>query len=127
MSTASVRRVVERFLEYDYSVLSDDVVGEALGLGIRVMGPAGVEKAVGEIYEQMFTAEPENKALYVDEKAGILEYDIVGTHTGDVPGIPASGREIRLPCVSIYEVTGEKITAIRVYVPTQLLRDPVAG
>jgi ketosteroid isomerase-like protein len=124
MSIESVRSVVERFLEYDYSVLADDVVGEAIGLGIKVSGPSGVEAAVEEIYQQIFNAEPENKALHISETCGVLEYDVVGTHTGAVPGIAPTGRSVRLPCVSVYEVRDGKISAIRAYFPLQSLLEP---
>ena len=126
MSVESVRSVIERFLDYDYSALADDVVGEAIGLGLVANGPDGVQGAVGDIYEKMFTAEPQNKALYIDEKGGLLEFDLVGTHTGEVLGAPATGRSVKVPCISVYEVTGDKITAIRMYVPTQVLLDQIA-
>jgi len=38
-------------------------------------------------------------------RAAILEWTYAGTHTGDIPGLAASGRTISLPGVSIYRLT----------------------
>ena len=121
MSLESVRSVCQRFVDYDYTVLRDDVVAEAFGFGIKVVGPKAVEAAVEQIFQKMFTAEPENKALHIHEKGGVLEYDLVGTHTGEILGVAPTGRSVRLPCVSIYDVTVDKISAIRAYFPSQLI------
>jgi steroid delta-isomerase-like uncharacterized protein len=43
-----------------------------------------------------------------------LEWTYRGNHTGDIPGLPASGREISLPGVSVYRLRDGLIEEERV-------------
>ena len=52
MSLESVRSVCQRFVDNDYSVLADDIVGEAFGLGIKVKGPDAIAAAIEQIFEK---------------------------------------------------------------------------
>lgn len=46
----------------------------------------------------------------------VLEWTYAGTHTGDIPGLAASGRTISLPGVSVYRLSGDgAIEEERVY------------
>lgn len=128
MSTTALdvaRDVMYRFKEYDYSALSDNVTGEVLGLGLTAVGIAQVQEAVRQLYEEMFEAEVVYKNVFVDEHAGIMEYDIVGTHTGEVLGIPATGRKVNVPCIAVYDIKDGKITGIRMYFPSDIFLDQV--
>jgi steroid delta-isomerase-like uncharacterized protein len=44
-----------------------------------------------------------------------LEWTYRGTHTGDIPGLEASGRDIWLPGVSVYQLRDGLIEEERVY------------
>ena len=45
----------------------------------------------------------------------ILEWTYRGTHTGDIPGLEASGREISLPGVSVLRLRDGLVEEERVY------------
>jgi steroid delta-isomerase-like uncharacterized protein len=50
-----------------------------------------------------------------DDGSVIVEWTFRGTHSGDLPGLPARGEEVALPGVSVCEMTGDLIREERVY------------
>ena len=50
-----------------------------------------------------------------------IEAVFVGTHTGEFAGIPASGNAVRVPYSVLYDVDGDKITALRIYMSLEAL------
>jgi len=44
-----------------------------------------------------------------------LEYTETGTHQGDLPGFPATGKRVQLPVVSVVLLAGEHIQRLREY------------
>ncbi len=44
-----------------------------------------------------------------------LEWTYRGTHTGDIPGLAATGRDIELPGVSVLQMDGDTVAEERVY------------
>jgi predicted ester cyclase len=49
------------------------------------------------------------------------EADFVAKHTGEFAGIAATGREVTMPYCVVYDLADEKITALRLYFPTDVL------
>jgi predicted ester cyclase len=78
----------------------------------------GRDQVVGMIrylHEQAFDAHPEIKCLLVDGEKAALEADFVGTHVAEFGGKPATGKEIRVPYSVVYDLEGEQISALRIY------------
>jgi predicted ester cyclase len=73
------------------------------------------------IHEQAFDARSEVKQLIVDGDSAALEADFVGRHIGEFAGIPATGRDIRVPYSVLYDLDdfddldGGRIKALRIY------------
>ena len=57
----------------------------------------------------------EVRHLWDADEAVIVEFDLLGTHTGSLAGIPATGRAFRCPMVAIFEFDGPRIVCERVY------------
>ena len=57
----------------------------------------------------------EDRGVLRDGDTVTFEWTALGTHTGDVPGFPASGREVRLTGVSVCTMDGDLIREERVY------------
>jgi steroid delta-isomerase-like uncharacterized protein len=55
------------------------------------------------------------RGLEEDERTATLEWTYRGHHTGDIPDLPASGREIELAGVSICRLEGGLIAEEHVY------------
>ncbi|HXQ58890.1 MAG TPA: ester cyclase [Acidimicrobiales bacterium] len=57
----------------------------------------------------------EVRALYGTEGAVVVEFDLLGTHTGSLAGEEPTGRSFRCPMVALFIFEGEKIVCERVY------------
>lgn len=55
------------------------------------------------------------RGMEVDGDRAVLEWTYRGNHTGDIPGLAASGRAIDLPGVSVYRLRDGLIEEERVY------------
>jgi predicted ester cyclase len=51
----------------------------------------------------------------------VAEGEFVGRHIGEFAGIPATGREVRVPICVAYDVKGDKITRARIYLLASVL------
>ena len=45
----------------------------------------------------------------------------MGTHTGEFLGMAATGKSVQVPYCVIYDLRGDKIVALRAYIPMDLL------
>jgi steroid delta-isomerase-like uncharacterized protein len=92
---------------------------------------------VAGYYEASRTAFPdqrnENVVLTYGEDVVIAEFDLLGTHRGELKGIAATGRSFRcrMCALFIFAPGGERIVCERVYfdqatIAQQLLGDPAA-
>lgn len=77
--------------------------------------------AVTDYYRASRAAFPdqrnENTVLHAADDAVIAEFDLVGTHLGELRGIPPTGRSFRCRMCAVFEFEpgGEKIVCERVY------------
>jgi predicted ester cyclase len=106
----------------DYAVLfTDDVVATFEGTDQRAEGREAAEQLIRYVHEIAFDARPELKSLLVDDGKAAIEADFVGTHVAEFAGIQPLGREVRVPYSVIYDLRGDKISALRIYFPMSLL------
>jgi steroid delta-isomerase-like uncharacterized protein len=76
---------------------------------------------VAEYYRASRTAFPdqrnENSVFHCAEDAVVVEFDLLGTHRGELRGIPPTGRTFRCRMCAIFEFEpgGEKIACERIY------------
>ena len=61
----------------------------------------------------------ELRRIWPADGAVIAEFDLLGTHEGELRGIPATGRTFRVPMIAVFEfgdpIRPEGITCERVY------------
>lgn len=57
----------------------------------------------------------EIRAVHHAEGAVVVEFDLLGTHTGSLAGEEPSGRSFRCPMVALFIFEGEGIVCERVY------------
>ena len=79
------------------------------------------------MHEGAFDARMELKNLLADDGKAAIEADFVGTHTGEFAGIPATGRDVRVPYSVVYELRGGQISALRIYFPMSLLIEQLSS
>jgi predicted ester cyclase len=97
--------------------LTDAVTLDMVGAGLSAQGRADVEGFIRYAHEQAFDGRPELKSLIVasDGQRAALEVDFVGRHTAEFAGIPATGRNVRVPYSVHYDLTNGSISALRIY------------
>jgi predicted ester cyclase len=92
-----------------------DITLEMVPEGQVVTGRDAVEAFIRGAHEQAFDAKPELRLLVVEENRAAAELIFVGCHTGEFMGIPATGKQVRLPYTAFYDLSGGLITSLRLY------------
>jgi steroid delta-isomerase-like uncharacterized protein len=77
------------------------------------------EEAVSAYYASSRTVFPDQRneirAVHHAETAVVVEFDLLGTHTGSLAGEEPTGRSFRCPMVALFVFEGERIVCERVY------------
>lgn len=124
MSVESTREVISRYLNSnhsDLSMMAEDVVFAHMATGDVHEGPEGVARMLNHVYHVAFEARAETRNLVVDDGKAVLEADFVGTHIGEFAGIPATGKQVRVPLCVVYDLENDMIKRGRVYMEMPVL------
>ena len=127
MSGEQPRETVTRYLDVlnecgDFApFFSAEVTFTLAGTDQETHGPRATEELIRYFHETAFDASIEIRALFGDAWRVALEADFVGTHIGEFQGIPATGNAVRVPYAVVYDVDGDRIAALRVYMPLNAL------
>lgn len=57
----------------------------------------------------------DNARFHVADDAVIVEFDLLGTNTGEFYGLPPTGKAFRVPVIAVFSFAGERITNERIY------------
>ena len=121
------RKTMQQYLDAltargDYGrFFTDDVVVTVEGSDQRAEGREAGEQLIRYMHEQAFDARPELKNLLVDQGKAAIEADFTGTHTSEFAGVAPTGRAVRVPYSVIYDLRGEQISKLRIYLPLSVL------
>jgi steroid delta-isomerase-like uncharacterized protein len=99
---------------------TDDVTWTIIGTDQQVQGREPVRDFLTWMHTQAFDAHPKVNTLVVSDGQAALEADLVGTHTGEFLGIPATGKTVQVPYCVVYDLHDGKIAALRAYIPMDL-------
>ena len=99
---------------------TEDVTWTTVGSGQELQGRQPVRDFLVWMHTQAFDAHPKVKTLVVADGQAALEADLVGTHTGEFLGIPATGKSVQVPYCVVYDLHDDKIAALRAYIPRDL-------
>ncbi len=125
------RKTMQQYLDAlvargDYGrYFTDDVVVTVEGSDQRAEGREAGEQLIRYMHEMAFDARPELKNLLVDEGKAAIEADFVGTHTGEFAGVAPTGRAVRVPYSVIYDLRGDQISKLRIYLPLSVLVEQI--
>ena len=100
---------------------TNDVVATFEGTDQRASGRDAAGELIRYVHQGACDARPELKNLLTDDGKAAIEADFAGTHTGEFAGIPATGRDVRVPYSVLYNLRGDQISALRIYFPMSLL------
>ena len=111
----------EKLLQYfnsehdDVSVMADDVVFTIMATGQEHHGPDGVLGMLHYFYRVAFDATAETRVMLFGDQNAMVEADFVGKHIGEFAGIPATGKDVRVPLCVVYDLENDQIKRGRVY------------
>ena len=63
---------------------------------------------------------------FVADGKGVLEARVVGRHTGEFGGVPATGRDVNVPLCVVYDVVGGYIARARIYLQVNVLMQQIS-
>jgi len=108
---AENRRSVAGLLE----TLSAEPVYQVMATGAVHRGRDGVAAFYTGLFESMPDVTFDLQDVYIGENGVVEESMMVGTHTGDLFGLPPTGRAIRLPLTIVFPMRDEQILGERLY------------
>lgn len=118
MSIEKTRETMARYFKSehgDLSMMADDVVFTIMGTGQEHRGPQAVAGMIQYFYHIAFDARAETKnEIYAYGQAAV-EGDFVGKHISEFAGIPATGKDVRVPLCVVYDLENNQIKRGRVY------------
>ena len=118
MSIESTRETMQRYFNSahgDTSTLAEDVVFTVMATGQENRGHDGVLGMLNYFYHVAFDAAAEPRVTIFGENNALWEGEFVGRHIGEFAGIPATGKDVRVPLSVVYDLENGKITRGRVY------------
>jgi predicted ester cyclase len=114
LDTLMARGAYEKFFTADASLY-------LMGTDQEAHGREQVTGMIRYLHEQAFDAHPQIKCLLVDGEKSAIEADFVGKHVAEFAGKAATGKEVRVPYSVVYDLEGEQIAALRIYMSLDAL------
>ena len=106
---------------------TDDVTVTFMGTDRVLTGREAARTTITFMHQQAFrTSISAGMILYGDATA-MLEARFQGTHVGDFEGVLPTGREVDVPYAVAYDLSGARISALRLYFPLDLIMRQIAG
>jgi steroid delta-isomerase-like uncharacterized protein len=120
---ATVREHMESENTHDFDVTMatfDHPRYEIIPTGEVFDGPERVAEYFATTRAAFPDQRNENAILRIADDAVVVEFDLLGTHRGELRGIPATGRSFRCRVCAIFEFPpdSERISCERVYFDT---------
>ena len=92
-----------------------------MATGGETRGRAAITQMLDYFYHQAFDARAELTNLIAADGQATIEGYVVGKHTGEFAGIPATGKDVRVPITVVYNLEGDQIKRARVYLLINVL------
>jgi predicted ester cyclase len=118
MSVEKTREVMLKYLHSDHtdvSMMAEGVTLTNMATGEETHGPQAVLRMLNYFYRIAFEAGFEATNTIFTENKAVLEGHFRGVHAGEFAGIPATGREVRVPMCRVYDLQNGMIIAGRIY------------
>jgi steroid delta-isomerase-like uncharacterized protein len=118
MSIESTRETMLRYFNSehgDVSMMAEDVVFTIMATGQEHCGRDAVLGMLNYFYHVAFDATAATRVTLFGENNAMVEGDFIGKHIGEFAGIPATGKDVRVPLCVVYDLTDGQIKRGRVY------------
>jgi steroid delta-isomerase-like uncharacterized protein len=124
MSIESTRETMMRYFSSehgDVSMMAEDVVFTVMATGQEHQGCDGVLAMLNYFYHIAFDATATTRTMLFGESSAMVEGDFVGKHIGEFAGVPATGKDVRVPLCVVYDLENDRIKHGRIYFETPAL------
>lgn len=118
MLEESTRETVRKYWDSghsDVSMMAADVVFTVMATGEESQGPEAVLGLLNYFYHGAFDARGDIRNEIIAAGKAVWEGYFVGRHIGEFAGIPATGKEVRVPLCVVYELEDAQIKQARIY------------
>jgi steroid delta-isomerase-like uncharacterized protein len=118
MSVESTQKTMTQYIDSehsDVSMMAEDVVFTVMATGQEHKTPEGVLQMLNYFYHIAFEATAETTNTIFADGQALVEGDFVGRHIGEFAGVPATGKDVRVPLCVVYDLDNGQITRGRVY------------
>ena len=111
------RQTMEKYWPtHDTAYLSENVAFRIMATGQEHHGRDAVAAMFGYFYGGgAFEAHAEMRSETVDGDRAAAEADLIGRHVGEFAGVPATGKNVRVPFAVHYDLRDGEIVEGRVY------------
>ncbi len=99
----------------DVSMIAEDVIFTIMATGEEYRGHEGIMGMLTYLYHGAFAATAVPRTVLFGEQNAVLEADFVGKHIGEFAGVPATGKEVRVPLCVVYDLENDQIKRGRIY------------
>ena len=130
MSVERTREAMTRYWDSqhrDLSMMAPDVVFTTMATGDEHRGVEEVRRMLEHIYHVAFDARAELRSRLCTENQAVIEGWFIGKHIGEFAGMPATGREVRVPLCVVYDLEEGRITRGRVYLELPVMLRQLRG
>ena len=118
----STRSVLEAYWKsHDPRYVAEDAVFVMMPTGEEIRGRDAIAAHLAGFYHGALDARAEIVSAIFGENKGLLEALVVGKHTGEFGGVPATGRSVKVPLAVSYELEGGLIKKARIYLMVNVL------
>src|SRR5438067_1874199 len=114
-----------RWIEGLLATLSAEPVYQIMATGAMHRGREAVASFYSGLFESMPNVTFNLMDVFVAENGVVEESVMVGTHTGDLFGLPPSGRPVRLPLTIVFPMHAGQILGERLYFDLDALQRQV--
>lgn len=117
----SIERTQEVMTQYfnskhsDVSMMAEDVSFTVMATGQAHQGRDGVLQLLNYFYHIAFEADAESSNLIFADGQAVWEGHFVGQHIGEFAGVPATGKQVRVPLCVVYDLENDQIKRGRIY------------
>jgi steroid delta-isomerase-like uncharacterized protein len=114
-------------IEKMLALMTDDVIVEDVPFGMVRKGKDGVKQGFAALYNAIPDFKVEPKSWVTNDKSFAVESIFSGTQTGDLHGLPATGKGFSVRACSIGEFENGKIKGRRDYWDSASLTKQLIG
>jgi steroid delta-isomerase-like uncharacterized protein len=114
-------------IEKMLALMTDDVVIEDVPFGMVMKGKHGVKQGFTGFFKAAADFKVEPKSWVTNYKSFALEVIFTGTQTGDLPGLPATGKSFSVRGCSFGEFENGKVKGRRDYWDSANLTKQLVG